>query len=177
MGHPAIEEGPLSAQKYMGTCLESGNGEGRAPTFKGCAQDTSAISDHIVKGDIKIMIEPLSIKVYLFSLRNSQADVSGSVEFELHGPPILFVKTSFDQVIYNQANFYQFEETSSYWSVKRISVFFCFSLVNQRHTSGITVHNRTVTNIANTVRAVHGCNGCFMYSLIFENISYRNELH
>ena len=41
--------------------------------------------------------------------------------------------------VYNHANLYRFEETSSYWSVKRISVFLCFWLVNQRHTSGITV--------------------------------------
>ena len=35
-------------------------------------------------------------------------------------------------VSYNHANFYRFGETSSYWSIKRISVFLCFSLVNQR---------------------------------------------
>ena len=45
--------------------------------------------------------------------------------------------------------------------LKRISVFLCFSLVNQRHTSCITVYNRTVTNIKNTVRAVHSCNSWF----------------
>ena len=56
-------------------------------------------------------------------------------------------KTYFDLVIYNHANFYRFEESSKYWSVKRISGFLCFSLVYQRHTSGITVYNRRVTNI------------------------------
>ena len=58
---------------------------------------------------------------------------------------MLVDKTKFGLALYNHANFYQFEETSSYWSVKRISVFLCFSLVNQRHTSGITTYNRTVT--------------------------------
>ena len=76
----------------------------------------------------------------------------------LHGPPMLVDKTKFDLMLYNHTNFYQFEESSSYWSVERISVFVCFSLVNQRHTSVITVYNRTVTNIENTVRAVHSCN-------------------
>ena len=76
----------------------------------------------------------------------------------LHGPPMLVDKTNFGLVIYNHANIYRFEETSSYWSVKRILVFLCFSLVNQRHTSGITVYSRTVTDIENTVRAVHSCN-------------------
>ena len=69
----------------------------------------------------------------------------------LHGPPILVDKTNFGLVLYSHANFYRFEETSSYWLLKRISVFLCFSLVNQRHISGITVYNRTVTNIENTV--------------------------
>ena len=36
-------------------------------------------------------------------------------------------KTNFGLVLYNQANFYRLEETSSYWSVKGISVFLCFS--------------------------------------------------
>ena len=58
-------------------------------------------------------------------------------------------KTDFGLVLFDHANFYRFEETSSYWSVKRISVFVCFSLVNQWHTSYITVYNRTVTNIEN----------------------------
>ena len=66
---------------------------------------------------------------------------------QLHGPRMFVDKTNFGLKIYNHANFYRFEKTSSYWSVKRISVFLCFSLVNQRHTSGITVYNRTVTNI------------------------------
>ena len=49
----------------------------------------------------------------------------------LHGLPMLVDKTNFGLVLYNHANFYQFEETSSYWLVKGISVFLCFSLVNQ----------------------------------------------
>ena len=32
-------------------------------------------------------------------------------------------KTIFGLVLYNSANFYRFEESSSYWSVKGISVF------------------------------------------------------
>ena len=70
-----------------------------------------------------------------------------------HGPPMLVDETKFDLVLDNHANFYRFEETSSYWSVKRISV---------ATTSGITVYNRTVTNIENTVRAVHNCNSRFL---------------
>ena len=66
----------------------------------------------------------------------------------LHGPPMLVDKTKSGLVFYNHASFYRFEETSSYWLFDRISVF-CFSLVNQRHTSGITVYNRKVTNIEN----------------------------
>ena len=73
----------------------------------------------------------------------------------LHGPPMSVDKTDFGLVLYNHINFYRFEETSSYLSVKRISVFLCFSLVNHQHTSCITVFNRTVTNIENTVRVVH----------------------
>ena len=60
----------------------------------------------------------------------------------LHSLPMLADETNFGLVLYNQASFYQFEETSSYWSVKQISVFLCFSLVNQWHTSGITVYNQ-----------------------------------
>ena len=41
----------------------------------------------------------------------------------LHGPPMLVDTTNFGLVFYNHANFYRFEETSSYWSVKQISVF------------------------------------------------------
>ena len=67
-------------------------------------------------------------------------------------------KTNFGVVLYNPTNFYRFEETSSYWSVKRISVFLCFSLVNECHTSAITVYNRRVTNIENTAKAMHSCN-------------------
>ena len=95
----------------------------------------------------------------------------------LQGPSILIDKTNFDLVLCKHANFYRFEERSSNWSVRRISVFLCFLLVNQRHTSVITVYNhtvtniensvqvtvynRTVTNIGNTVRAVHSCNSWF----------------
>ena len=75
--------------------------------------------------------------------------------------PMLVDKTNFGSVLYNRTNFYRFEETSSYWSLKRISDFLCFSLVNQRHTSGITENNRTVTNIENTVPAVHSYNSRF----------------
>ena len=60
---------------------------------------------------------------------------------------MLVDKNNFVSVLYNFANFYRFEETSNYWSVTRRSVFLCFSLVNQRHTSAITVYNRTVANI------------------------------
>ena len=94
-------------------------------------------------------------------------------EFRLHSPPMLVDKTNFGLVLYNQTNFYQFEETSSYWSVKRISFFLCFSLVNQRHTSGITVYNRTVTNIENTVWAVHSCNSWFYF--FFNSFSVISE--
>ena len=80
---------------------------------------------------------------------------------------MLVDRTNFGLAIYNHANFYRFEKTSSYWSVKQISVFLWFSLVNQRHTAGITVYNRTVTNIENTVRTVHSCNSWFVYSFIF----------
>ena len=36
----------------------------------------------------------------------------------LHGPPMLVDKTNSGLVLYNYANVYQFEETSSYWSVE-----------------------------------------------------------
>ena len=62
---------------------------------------------------------------------------------------MLVDKINFGLVLNNHFNFYRFEETFSYWLVERISVFLCFSLVNQRHTSGITVYNRAVTNIEN----------------------------
>ena len=58
-------------------------------------------------------------------------------------------KTNFGSVLYNHANFYQFEETSNYWLVELISIFFSFSLINQRHTSSIIVYNPIVTNIEN----------------------------
>ena len=91
---------------------------------------------------------------------------------KLHGPPKLVDKTNFGLVIDNHANFYRFEETSSYWSVKRISVFLCFSSVNQRHTSCITVYNRTVTNIENTVRAVHSFNSWLKHEQAHEAVKY-----
>ena len=47
----------------------------------------------------------------------------------LQGPPMLVDKTNFGSVNYNHTNIYRFEETPSYWSVKRISVFLCISLV------------------------------------------------
>ena len=101
----------------------------------------------------------------------------------LQGPQMLVDKTNFGLVLYNHANFYWFEETSSCWSFKGLSVFLCFSLVNQQHISGITEYNRTVTNIENTVQAVHSCNSwlalsvaslhvsCFYYLKIKTNIS------
>ena len=81
-------------------------------------------------------------------------------------------KTNFGLVLYKQSNFYGFEKTSSYWSVKRISVFLCFSLVNQRHTSGITVYNRTATNIENTVRDVHSCNSWLFIYMLYSLYSF-----
>ena len=63
-------------------------------------------------------------------------------------------KTNFGSVLYNQADLYRFEERSTYWSFTRRSVFLCFSLVNQRHTSA---------NIENTVRAVHSGNSWLCY--------------
>ena len=69
------------------------------------------------------------VKKYVYCFRN----------LILHGPPMSVDKTDFGLVLCNHANFYRFEETSSYWSVKRISVFLCISLVNQRHTPCITV--------------------------------------
>ena len=64
------------------------------------------------------------------------------------------------------------KKTSSYWSVKRISAFLCFSLVNQRHTSGITVYIQTVTNIENTARAVHSCNSWFGLNIFISSYNY-----
>ena len=69
---------------------------------------------------------------------------------------MLVDKTNFGLVNYNHVNFYRFEETSSYWSVRRISAFLCFSLVSQRHTSGITVYNRTVTLCGPCIAAIAG---------------------
>ena len=90
--------------------------------------------------------------------------VTGITCFPLlfHGPPMLVDKTNLDSVIYNHANFFPFEETSNYWLVERIPVFLCFSLINQWHTFGITVYNRTVTSIENTEQAVHSCNSWFL---------------
>ena len=76
----------------------------------------------------------------------------------LHGPPMLVDKTKFDLMLYNHTNFYQFEESSSYWSVET-NISFCLLFIGKSAThSVITVYNRTVTNIENTVRAVHSCN-------------------
>ena len=85
---------------------------------------------------------------------------------------MLVDKTNFGLVLYKHANFYWFEETSSYWLVKRISVFLCFSLVNQQHISRITVYNRTVTKIENTVRAVHSCIHAAIAGLSFEFLPF-----
>ena len=41
----------------------------------------------------------------------------------LQGPAMLADKTNFGLVLYNHTNFYLFEETSSYWSVRRIITF------------------------------------------------------
>ena len=78
---------------------------------------------------------------------------------------MLVDKTNFGLVLYNHVNFYRFEKTSSYWSVKRILVFLCFSLVNQRHTAGITVYDRNVTNIEDTVRP---CIAAFHFLYVFK---------
>ena len=83
------------------------------------------------------------------------------LNYLLHGLPMMVDMTNFGSVPYNHANFYRFGETSNYWSVTRQLVFLCFTLVNQQHTSTITVYNGTVTNIENTVRAVHSCNSWF----------------
>ena len=47
-------------------------------------------------------------------------------KIKLYGPPMLVDKTNFGLVIYNHASFYRFDEPSSYWSVKRISLFSAF---------------------------------------------------
>ena len=65
--------------------------------------------------------------------------------FKLHGPTMLVDETCFGLVLYNHDSFYGFEKSFSNWSVKLISVFLCFSLVSQLHTSIITVYNCTVT--------------------------------
>ena len=44
----------------------------------------------------------------------------------LHGPPMLVDETSFGLVLYKHTNFYRFEKSSSYWSVKQISFFSAF---------------------------------------------------
>ena len=70
---------------------------------------------------------------------------------------MLVDKTNFGLVLYSRDNFYRFEESSSDWSVKLISVFLCFSLDNKRQTSGVTVYNP----YENSVRAVHIYNSWF----------------
>ena len=98
---------------------------------------------------------------YIFTLKETVLHIFFIYHYKLfilHGPPMLVDKTNFGLVLYNHTNFYQLEEISNHWSVKRISVFLCLSLVNQRHNNGITVYNRTVTKIENTVRAAHSCN-------------------
>ena len=83
----------------------------------------------------------------------------------LHGPPMLVEKTNFGLVLYNYANFYPFEETSSYWLVKEYQFFSAFHWATSD--TSITVYNRTVTTIENTVQAVHSCNSWFsFYSLL-----------
>ena len=52
----------------------------------------------------------------------------------LQSPAMLVDKTNFGLVLYNHANFYLFEETSSYWSVKRI-ISFSLLFIGQRSTS------------------------------------------
>ena len=75
---------------------------------------------------------------------------------------MLVDKSNFGSVPLITPTFIAFGEKSIYWSFKRISVFLCFSWVNQRHTSsGITAYNRTVTNTENAVRAVHSCTSWF----------------
>ena len=44
-----------------------------------------------------------------------EVNVKGHV---LHGPSMLVDKTNYGLVLYNHANFYGFDELSSYWSVK-----------------------------------------------------------
>ena len=53
---------------------------------------------------------------------NKQLFANNVNQVLLHGPPLLVDKTNFGLFLYNHANFYRFEETSSYWSVNRISV-------------------------------------------------------
>ena len=57
---------------------------------------------------------------------------------------MLVDKNNFGLVIYYHANFYRFDEISSYWALKRMSFFLFLSLVNRQHTSGITVYTVTV---------------------------------
>ena len=103
--------------------------------------------------------------VVCMARRRIQQEVSC---FTIARLPMLVDTTNFGLVLYNHANLNRFEETSSYWLVKRISVFLCFSLVNQPHTSGITVYDRTVTNIENTVRrAKQSCNSWFLAGSTF----------
>ena len=129
------------------------------------------------------MDELLPLKVYPFTFTCIWFIFLDS-RLRLHGPPMLVDKTNFARPINvglgicNHTNFYRFEKTYSYWSVKRISVFLCFSLVNLRHTSGITVYNRTVTNIENTVWAVHSCNSwfCLLFLLSLWSVSIMSSI-
>ena len=82
------------------------------------------------------------------------------------GPPMLVDKITSGLMLFNPTNFYQFEEISSYWLVRQISVFSLFFI--GQPAIHITVYNRTLTNIENTTRAVHSCNSWFK---LFESVS------
>ena len=128
-----------------------------------CASDFTCSWQHI-NGTISHSHRFMIIRKIVLCRNSCQVVESSKTilyHFLLHGPPMMVDNTNFGLVLYNHAKFCRFEESSSYWSVKRISVFLYFSLVNQRHTSGITVCKQTVTNIENTVRAVHCCNSWF----------------
>ena len=87
---------------------------------------------------------------------------------------MLVDRTNFGLVLNNHANFYWFEEASSYWLVERISIFLCFSLVNVQHTSGITVYNRRVSNIENLRGpCIAATAGYLLYLGSFETVSYQ----
>ena len=63
-------------------------------------------------------------------------------------------------VSYNHANFYRFGE---HLVIGQLNEYQCFSAFHwsTSDTSGITVYKCTVTNIENTVRALHSCNCWF----------------